>query len=129
MTKPHEETWDVYVPREEDTDAGTAYVSDAATLLLIATVMEPVGGTLPERERAAAERAAFIAQAPAMARLLLKLQWSGEEGCSSCGYREHGQQSFTSPVASLHYALDYPPGTHSPDCELATVLRAAGVLP
>ena len=62
-----------------------------------------------------AERLHLAAQAPAMARLLLKLQWSGRDGrdndaaCPECG----GWESI---------------GDHEPDCELVKVLKAAGVI-
>ncbi len=57
-------------------------------------------------------RARLAAQAPAMARLLLEGQWNCEERgdlCQHCGrLKREG---------------------HAPDCDLAVVLRAAGVLP
>ncbi len=58
------------------------------------------------------ERARLAAQAPAMARLLLEGQWICEERgdlCRHCGKLEREG--------------------HADDCELVTVLRAAGVLP
>lgn len=56
-------------------------------------------------------RGQLAAQAPAMARLLLKLEWidvdRGDDGCPSCGmFRGSG---------------------HAADCEIVEVLRAAGV--
>lgn len=107
-TRPHEETWETNGPKpcdgrvdivNERCDIGTFWsgaAKDAA---------EVTG------------RAQLAAQAPAMARLLLKLQWAGRAGpagdidgaCVSCE-RER-------------------PEEHADDCELAAVLRAAGVLP
>ena len=53
---------------------------------------------------------AVAAQAPAMARLLLAMQWADGErvACPSCGAWERDG--------------------HTADCELAAVLRAAGVM-
>jgi len=67
-------------------------------------------------------RAKLIAQAPAMARLLLDLEWSGMHWdraggtacCPSCG-ANRGRGGVESE--------------HATSCALATVLRAAGVLP
>ncbi len=90
MTKPHEETWDGSI------QWGWVLVEGTASL-------QPLDG----------ERMRLAAQAPAMARLILDIEWSGarhggEPCCPSC---------------------DAMVGEHAPDCELATVLRAAGVLP
>lgn len=100
MTKPHEETW-------EATKQG--HVRDVA------------GGDLLRGEAWEGppdiERARLAAQAPAMARLLLKLEWSGlvfgdSKTCPDC-YCSRPDGSF---------------GGHAAECELASVLRAAGVL-
>ena len=61
------------------------------------------------------KRARLAAQAPAMARLLVRLQWSGRDGrdndvaCPVCG----GWESI---------------GDHEPDCDLVKVLKAVGVI-
>ena len=62
----------------------------------------------------------LLVQAPAMARLLLELQWSGSEdgfigSCPSC-------RRYPSPNDTAPWPL------HAPDCELVKVLRAAGVI-
>lgn len=100
--KPHEETWD-----PDDVVNMAAHVAYS-----------------PERRRLAA-------QAPAMARLLLKLQWSGsapggDTECPSC----HADAFVPVFSEGTHGRLvRHDDGTHAADCELAAVLRAAGVLP
>jgi len=73
-------------------------------------------------------RAKLIAAAPAMARLLLKLEWvdtsDGEyrERCPAC-------QCCTKlpPDGRVGIPFRVHPGEHSEDCELVAVLKAAGV--
>ncbi len=102
--KPHEETWIAnvewpiaLVELSEDRDE------------VVATFDAP--HSMRDVDRA---RARLAAQAPAMARLLLEIEWSapigGEPACPSC---------------SAFVNNDH---RHAPDCEIATVLRAAGVL-
>ena len=68
-----------------------------------------------EQEQVSADRAKLAAQAPAMARLLLKHQWVKDESgdgrryCPAC-------------------PMDEEQG-HYDNCEILAVLRAAGVLP
>lgn len=94
MTKPHEETWEACLGEQ-------VHVVNGRTMNI------DVGN---------AARVKLIAQAPAMARLLLKLQWSGlaygdgEPCCPAC-------------------QADERDGKHSDVCELVATLRAAGVLP
>ena len=97
--KPHEETW-VRSGAEIDTTPGCDAVADFAN-----GFGGPRPGDIP--------RAQLAAQAPAMARMLLSLQWSaGDNGCEcpSCG--------------EIIGSKD----THDPDCALVAVLRAAGVI-
>jgi hypothetical protein len=101
--KPHEETWYVASPHRVFAFKGEVDDTDNQDEERLEYDGEDVGK--------------LAAQAPAMARLLLELEWSGRAGpagdvdgaCPSCE-RER-------------------PEPHAPDCELATVLRAAGVLP
>ncbi len=89
MTKPHEETWEAWPDGDVHVVRGTTMNIEAGS------------------------RAPLIAQAPAMARLLLKIEWNG------------GAQGDSGMCPSCFQF----PTEHAPDCELATVLRAAGVLP
>ncbi len=97
MTKPWEETW---------TDETIFEIGDPSIIRGI-------------HDRSDDERRRLAAQAPAMARLLLKLgaQWGltddGYRRCASCEAEGHA----VNPVP------------HTPDCELVAVLRSAGVLP
>lgn len=94
MTKPHEEKWTAHKDCVVMVDGWrTVFVSH-----------EDMG---PEPSR---ERAQLAAQAPAMARLLLRVHdvAATTEGCPIC------KDIF---------------GPHRGDCELVAVLRAAGVLP
>lgn len=104
MTKPHEERWaahkdcvveptswkTIFIPHEDFRD-----------------------------DELARDRAQFAAQAPAMARLLLKL--GAKFGPSDDGYRV-----CSCCEAEAHATSAVP---HTEDCALATVLRAAGALP
>ena len=60
---------------------------------------------------AAEARAVLAAQAPAMARLLLSMQWGANEMCPQCGGR-HPEEG----------------DGHAKSCALVAVLRAAGVI-
>lgn len=105
MTKPFEETWRAI--------GGT----------LEGALVPPHEGGFPTFAEVGGEpdnpygRARLAAQAPAMARLLLEIQWAPSESlpegvrhfCPACAQRrEEG---------------------HAADCELLGVLRAAGALP
>lgn len=112
--KPHEETWEIV--------DGTGIRSNGLRVARFKTEIRSPSqagrlrntspGALVEADYA---RARLAAQAPAMARLLLKLEWSnanaqdGATECPDCG---------NGPVEG-----------HSKTCDLATVLRDAGVLP
>lgn len=97
MTKPHEETWTA--KPENDADDPVWMVVAPDSTVMADTIEEPA--------------AKLIAQAPAMARLLLKLQWVEWEHCSICPSCSGAAEGYG----------------HKPDCELVSVLRAAGVLP
>ena len=68
------------------------------------------------------DRAHLIAAAPAMARLLCRLEWSA---CYPCGPddSEHDQDR-ACPECGAHAALDHLPG-----CLLDAALSAAGISP
>lgn len=100
--KPHEETW----------TTETAGAPSAPVLLIFV-----VGEDGMKRPFTGDERMKLAAQAPAMARLLLRLEWaaSDETGdliCPSCGSSEHASGA-----------------KHEDNCELAKLLRDAGVVP
>jgi len=105
MKKPHEEEWEA--------DGAGVYEVQSQDI---------VGGGSDDHRHTEASppRARLAAQAPAMARLLLRLQWSGrnqcdEPQCPSC----HGAE----------WQHGWPQTGHEEHCELAAVLRAAGVRP
>lgn len=117
MTRPIDETW------EHLSGAWPYAVLRKGTAEKIADVwatgQEDGNGT-----------ADLIAQAPAMARLLLKLEWGADIcigydnmtalGCSSCGGLQHDPGSRAD--------FDHQTIGHDPDCALIAVLRAAGVV-
>ncbi len=80
------------------------------------------GNYCSEPCKLAADRLA-AAHAPAMARLLLEMEWSfRDEGGNPCCPCCKGDK----PDQGRPWLTDVG---HTPDCEIATVLRAAGVLP
>lgn len=102
MTKPHEETWTLqrYVIELGDTGRHIGEFVDDLDL--------GIADPNPGRDR---DRAQLAAQAPAMARLLLRLvhEYPGTDGaCMLCG--------------------SYTTQPHGPKCEAGNVLRAAGVI-
>ena len=99
MTNEHEETWKV----RWDEEYGAVYVETGCPDDTIC-VDDPA-------------KAALIAQAPPMARLLLAIQWAGRAGPA-------GDIAGACPACEREQ-----PAEHAPDCKIATVLRAAGVLP
>jgi len=104
VTRPHEETWKV-TQSQLDTVPGYDPVADFAN----AREGQPEGSY----RDVDIKRCTLAAQAPAMARLLLSLQWSAGD-CPSCGaWGRRGDVR----------------GIHTPSCALVAVLRAAGVLP
>lgn len=113
--KPIEETWVSECGAAGTTDDGQSYnhtlrLSGAPDWDIIARFYDSHkhGLRVPDPEDSA--RVRLAAQAPAMARLLLKLQWidvDRGEGCPSCGaWKSDG---------------------HAADCEIAAVLKVAGV--
>lgn len=117
MTKPHEETWEVF-------EANKGFPAFAARTRTIAdgayevSVIESLSGSEDD-----VGRVQLAAQAPAMARLLLKLQWASSHPhdetmavCPNCGGFE------------ARWSKDRAAG-HEDHCELVAILRAAGVLP
>lgn len=103
MTKPHEETWKV---------ANGSIVRDRSPATEQGTSLWPQESLADLTCDAA--HAALIAQAPAMARLLLKVQW--------------GDRSLSEPGCHVCFTTERS-GAHADDCEFAAVLRSAGVLP
>jgi hypothetical protein len=97
MTKPHEEKWEA-VPMLAKREPYWGIKVDAATAIGLFPETFAMQRYIDEAKEQMPDRARLIAQAPAMARLLLKLQDAAE-------------------------------GEHDADCELAAVLRQAGVLP
>jgi len=65
--------------------------------------------------------ALLVVQAPAMARLLLDLEWSG----TGSDYDGGGSQC---PSCCADWSYAENSGTHADNCALMTVLRAAGVV-
>lgn len=118
--KPHEETWKVYRGKGHLGSGTVVYVADQEGNPVLRATPIVAMSNLPWTQEAMEDPAyheacaKLAAQAPRMARLLLKLEWadqgSGNSSCAICGgdpdYRGHG-----------------------PDCELASVLRDAEVLP
>jgi hypothetical protein len=111
--KPYEETWVV--------DATGTQIRSADGYR-IARVDEL---DVPPREFANAK---LIAQAPAMARLLLHRM--GDRYCEYCGVKVDRvtETGIVDPVYKGETLVLSDPGKHAPDCALVTVLRAAGVL-
>lgn len=114
MPRPHEETWAV-----DEVNAEIVVIDPPPPPNHVNPIFRDIDVSETTRPKLAA-------QAPAMARLLLGLQWSGENDgqtgpfCPICGGGEpgkkHPDQRESDPVG------------HEPKCELAAVLRAAGVL-
>ncbi len=106
--KPHEETWSA--AREEY--AGYDCMTDAV-------VVRTEKGARVCDFTVDNPRARLAAQAPAMARLLLELEWPT---CADYGgYCRICQNDRPYPAAK-------PGDGHAPDCALVAVLRAAGVV-
>lgn len=103
--RPHEETWEAIFPYE-DPDGGTWEVVIAGTETLRADVVYE-------------HDARLMAQAPAMARLLLSLQWVGTHWDRSGG-------TACCPSCRANRGRGGVESKHAADCELAAVLRAAG---
>ena len=112
MSKPWDETWVVRGIRN----------------VLVTELERGLGRAMPfsslnETESMALHSvAALIAAAPAMARLLCRLEWSA---CYPCGPddSEHDQDR-ACPECGAHAALDHLPG-----CLLDAALSAAGISP
>lgn len=111
--KPHERTWTLECGDHDPDDRGTIHdcwtvsVPTPSAYTDGCVYMSQITLCFYHDER----EARLAAQAPAMARLLLDGEWICEERgdmCRHCGnLRREG---------------------HAPDCEIATVLRAAGVI-
>lgn len=104
--KPYEETWVA-----DENHPNIVNILDPATGEEIAELCESAVEEPPVFRLAEGGRARLAAQAPAMARLLLAGQWICEERGDMCRHCEKLESE-----------------GHAPDCELATVLRFAGVL-
>ena len=102
MTKPHEETWTAKYGRCDPDDRGDIDIWHV-------NLPDASAVYLYDDE----PRAKLIAHAPTMARLLLRLQWIEGEHCSTCPICAGAVEGYG----------------HKEGCELAAVLRAAGVLP
>lgn len=115
--KPHEEEWSVDVTKVN------LQFSDRRPFASFGPDIDM------ERSRGAQEaRARLVAQAPAMARQLFKHQYGGLD---DCGYPTCPECDQLDPQY-IGQGIDpkdaYRCG-HKPDCELARVLRDAGVIP
>jgi hypothetical protein len=111
MKKPHEETWEY----EQRIGRVVAHVADDDGSSLAQYRLDVAGSNDVGR---------LAAQAPAMARALLSLEWStGRDGvprCPSCLQIQPGW--------STTMDINQPKMVgHKTDCELVAVLRAAGV--
>jgi hypothetical protein len=110
--KPHEETWrahDCVVELDPRAPGDPGQVADFEAAAYADTHDSIVA------------RAKLAAQAPAMARLLLKHQWGGLDECSYSICPECGGNQ---PFADTKF--ERPPG-HAPNCKLVKALRDAGV--
>ena len=125
MTKPHEETWTVSGTSSSDSYDRAVRLEVPGRQYLFGDIDTGTGSdpcfdeeSKPEDEA----RARLAAQAPAMARLLLAMQWSAK-----------GDGLYERPICPVcGGAKDAPQkgaAGHAPDCELVAVLRAAGVMP
>ncbi len=126
--KAHEETWEL----TEDwvDDDGKRHTNDV------------INGSSTEVFLSASDsydRLRLAAAAPEMARLLLELQWAGDEGgydgrpCCPCCYALPPEKVHRPSVRIDAYTRteardEILYGKHSDDCRLVAVLRKAGVL-
>lgn len=110
MTKPWDETW--RVSGRADIVCGEVSIDSVATM-----VLHSHGADLRAD-------ASLIAAAPAMARLLCRLEWSGYDGFDS----GHGGW-IVCPICRTHPPERLPQTTwrHAPDCALDAALTAAGL--
>lgn len=69
-----------------------------------------------------AQRGQLAAAAPAMARLLLSLEWAGDRGIDLCPACGNGKSWL-----AFDDQDGEPKGGHAPDCRWLAVMRAAGV--
>lgn len=128
MTRPHEETWiaddeyGIVHAEPEVRPDGRSFVRPIADFHAPFFLDQHMGG-FTDDERA---RARLAAQAPAMARLLLQIEWAGDNDgqtgpfCLYC----HGIQPGL--PATTYGAGDHI--GHRDGCEFVAVLRAAGAL-
>lgn len=119
--KPHERTWTLECADDRGTihDCWTVSVPTPSAYTDGCVHMSQITLCFYDDER----EARLAAQAPAMARLLLAVQWSGR-------HPHDGEPCCPSCQIDLIYDDDetHVVGPHAPDCELAAVLRAAGVI-
>ena len=120
MTKPHEETWEATPILTKREPHWGIKVGDEVVLTVYAETCL-VQRHIDEAKEKMPARVRLAAQAPAMARLLLELEWAGS------GFRDTGNVRTTWKACPRCFEHKGTP--HKEDCELATVLRAAGVLP
>ena len=120
MTRPIDETWSC--------DGGCIDMDAPSVVHRIGSFGQS-SAVQAETDRNEA-RARLAAQAPAMARLLVDLEWGADIcigydnitalGCPSCGGLQHDPGNRAD--------FDHQTVGHDPDCELVAVLRAAGVV-
>jgi hypothetical protein len=136
VTKAYEETWEVAELSAEHARVGIVVTCKDGEKQVGDGVLTFGWGNGPRSGQY--ERARLCAQAPAMARMLIDIEWGGtvigcgaegKDCCPSCG----ALGPIDDPKESAHYTGYFKgsgaPGEHFADCELAAVLRAAGVLP
>ena len=128
MTRPIDETW---TAAEHGVDL--IHPDGMTSGILWSEQERDMGRTLEERDAHRAfdaARARLAAAAPAMARLLVGLEWGADIcigydnitalGCPSCGGLQHDP--------GTRADFDHHTVGHDPDCALVAVLRAAGVM-
>lgn len=105
--KPHEETWTLTEPiRDWSKDGPGVRVED----LPITGYNEVINGSSTEAFLGGGARLVLAVQAPAMARLLLELEWAPHDEGAYCLICQGGEPA------------------HMPNCSRQAVLRAAGVI-
>jgi hypothetical protein len=124
MTKPHEETWMATGEQVGWVDGPVPEFGD----------LRHAGEFVSPSSDDGEHRAKLAAQAPVMARVLLKVERAGRTNyvgdggydcCSCCGGIAPGQSTMMDAVDDLKTGKTVV--GHYGDCELANALRAAGV--
>lgn len=124
VMKPHEEEW----RWDDDRKAIVTGVRDIdADADGWRVIVETDSGCYPPY---GAERQ-LIAQAPAMARMLLALTWSRQahDGCHAACPSCRATTTVLRFDGYTYQMAEQPNGEHTDDCALVAVLRAAGVMP